>query len=45
MTRPIKAFFNVVILVAGMTLANHFLPVVQVTMESMSHSISEITGK
>lgn len=45
MARPIKAFFNVVILVAGMTLANHFLPVVQVTMESMSHSISEITRK
>ncbi|HDX0957073.1 hypothetical protein [Stenotrophomonas sp. PSU_St142] len=45
MTRPIKAFFNVAILIAGMAFANHFLPVVQVTMESMSHSISEITGK
>ncbi|HFL6159504.1 TPA: hypothetical protein ACXM54_001280 [Stenotrophomonas maltophilia] len=45
MTRPIKAFFNVAILVTGMALANHFIPVAQVTMESMSHSISEITGK
>ncbi|WP_157804716.1 hypothetical protein [Stenotrophomonas maltophilia] len=45
MTRPIKAFFNIAILVAGMALANHFIPVAQVTIESMSHSISEITGK
>lgn len=45
MTRPIKAVFNVALLVAGMALANHFIPAAQATMESMSHSISEITGK
>lgn len=45
MTRPIKVSFNMAILVASVALANHFLPVAQVTMQSMTQSISEITGK